>query len=219
MPLKRRLLLTVSTLASKAIPITKATRARVAVCTAILVALSPVQMLADQPVALNISVAFGPIATTLSITPPVPVIVGNTGMFQSTLLLHALDNAKSPPFSADLIAIGQAPDANTLLGAFLPATIIVKQDLLSGATFQSAAAHALSETGVTVARFQDPSQVEYGLLVGLIAIVVASAASELEPTFGTQAVAIKNILVNNVCALDLSSIGGSYGLCPTSVIP
>ena len=134
----RRLLLTVSTLASKAVPITKATRATVAVCTAILMALSPVQMLADQPVPFNISVAFGPIATTLNITTPIPI--GNTGVFQSTIHIHALDNAKQPPFSADLIAIGQAPDANTLLGGFLPATIIVKQDLLKGWTFQSAAA-------------------------------------------------------------------------------
>jgi hypothetical protein len=81
----------------------------------------------------------------------------------STLHIHALDNAKQPPFSADLIAIGQAPDANRLLGGFLPATIIVKQELLSGVPFQSAAADARSKTGVTVTFFQDASLAEYGM--------------------------------------------------------
>jgi len=57
---------------------------------------------------------------------------------QDTLHIHARDDTQTPSFQRDLVSIGQAADADTLLGGFLPASIIVKQDLLAGMTFQQA---------------------------------------------------------------------------------
>jgi Flp pilus assembly pilin Flp len=209
----RRLFSSVSAIASKA----TTTRATVAVGTAILMALTPARMLADQPLALSISWSFGPVATTLNITPP--VAVGTTGVFQSTIHIHAMDNAKQPPFNADLIAIGQASDSSTLLGGLLPATIIVKQDLLNipNETLGQAAQDAQMKTGVTVTFFQDATLVEYGMLVVFIALFVTSVTPLLDPTLRNQTSPIQSALMNDLCKIDLSSIGGSYGVCPPTV--
>src|SRR5207244_12389044 len=109
----------------------------VAVCLLYLVAsLPPQHLLASQtPLMIDISVNVRPIAVQLDITKPV---AQPAGVFRSTLHVHARDDTQTPAFNADLVSIGQAADANTLLGGFVPAALIVKQDLLAGMTFQQA---------------------------------------------------------------------------------
>ena len=83
-------------------------------------------VLASQtPLLVDLSFNIGPIAAQLNITKPV---AQPTGMFSSTLHVHARDDTQTPIFNGDLVAIGRAVNANTLLGGFLPAALIVKQD-------------------------------------------------------------------------------------------
>src|SRR6266699_590607 len=152
----------------------------VAVCVVGLVAALPPQpLLASQtPLVLDISVNVGPIAVQLDITKPV---AQPAGVFRSTLHIHARDDTQTPAFNADLVSIGQAADANTLLGGFLPAGLIVKQDLLAGMTFQQAAADARTKTGVTVTFFNDATMSEYALLLALIAISLMVRIVNIQP--------------------------------------
>src|SRR5260370_31283210 len=115
----------------------------VAVCVvALLVALPPRGVLASQtPFMLDLSFNIGPIAAQLDITNPVAQPGGG---FKSTLHIHARDDTQAPAFNADLVATGQAADANTLLGGFLPAAIIVVKDRLARMTVQHAAADHLA---------------------------------------------------------------------------
>src|SRR6267378_521144 len=133
-------------------------------------ALPPQPLLAGQtPLILDLSFNIGPIAAQLDITKPVAQPA--TGVFRSTLHIHARDDTQTPAFNADLVSIGQASDSDTLVGGFLPAALIVKNDLLAGMTFQQAAADAQAKTGVTVSFLNDVSMAEYGLLLALIAVV------------------------------------------------
>ena len=110
-------------------------------------------VLASQtPLLVDLSFNIGPIAAQLNITKPV---AQPTGMFSSTLHVHARDDTQTPAFNGDLVPTGRAEDASTLFGAFLPAALIVKQDLLAGMTFQQATADAQAKTGVTVTFFND----------------------------------------------------------------
>src|SRR5260370_28062078 len=131
----------------------------VAVCVVgLLVALPPRGVVAGRtPLTLDLSFNIGPIAAQLDITNPVAQPGGG---FKSTLHIHARDDTQTPAFNADLVATGQAADADTLLGGFLPAAIIVEKDLLAGMTFQQAAAGAQAKTGGTVTFFNDPTRVE-----------------------------------------------------------
>src|SRR5438270_99142 len=126
---------------AKGVPKMREYWSTIAICLAALLALVPPKpLLATQtPLILDISASVGPIAVQLNITNPV---AQPTGVFRSTLHMHARDDTQTPVFDADLIATGQASDANTLLGGFLPAALIVKQDLIGGMTFQQAAADA-----------------------------------------------------------------------------
>jgi len=164
-------------------------------------ALPPQPLLAGQTtLVLDISVNVGPIAVQLDITKPVAQPA--TGVFKSTLHIHARDDTQTPAFNADLVATGQAADADTLLGGFLPASIIVKQDLLAGMTFQQAAADAQAKTGVTVTFFNDATMVEYGLMVALIALVCLSSITRVQPGLGDDACAIRAKLQAGIAAIE-----------------
>jgi Flp pilus assembly pilin Flp len=173
----------------------------VAVCVVGLVAALPPQpLLAGQtPLVIDISFNIGPIAAQLDITKPVAQPA--TGLFKSTLHIHARDDTQTPAFNADLVSTGQASDPDTLVGGFLPAALIVKQDLLAGMTFQQAAADAQAKTGVTVTFFNDAVLVEYGLLIGLIAIVCIGSITRVQPGLGDQACMIRAKLQAGLAAL------------------
>jgi len=152
-------------------------------------ALPPQPLLAGQtPLPINISFGIGSIAAQLDITNPVAQPGGG---FKSTLHIHARDDTQTPAFNADLVSTGQAADANTLLGGFVPAALIVKQDLLAGMTFQQAAADAQAKTGVTVTFLNDASMVEYALLLVAVLLLAASRIVVIQPGLGDQACAIR----------------------------
>lgn len=168
---------------------------------AVLLALLPPRpvLASTAPLVLDISASVGPIAVQLNITKP--VLQPNTGLFNGTLHMHAHDESQTPVFNADLVATGQAADSNVLLGGFLPAALIVKQDELAGMTFQQASADAQAKTGITVTFFNDASMAEYGLLLALIAIVCISQVHTIQPTLGDQACAIRAQLEAGLTAL------------------
>ena len=174
----------------------------VAVCVVGLVAALPPQPLLAglTTLVLDISVNVGPIAVQLDITKPVAQPA--TGVFKSTLHIHARDDTQTPAFNADLVATGQAADADTLLGGFLPASIIVKQDLLAGMTFQQAAADAQAKTGVTVTFFNDATMVEYGLMVALIAVVCIGSITRIQPGLADDTCAIRAKLQAGIAAIE-----------------
>ena len=134
----------------------------------------------------------------LDITKPVAKPGGGFG---STLHLHARDDTQTPAFNADLVSTGQAPDADTLLGGFLPASLIVKNDLLGGMTFQQAAADAQAKTGVTVTFLNDATLAEYGLLLALIAVVCIGDITRVSPGLGDQPCAIRAALQAGLTAI------------------
>jgi len=174
----------------------------VAVCVVgLLAAVPPQPLLAGQtPLSINISVNVGPIAVQLDITKP--VAQPTTGLFSSTLHLHARDDTQTPAFNADLVSTGQAADANTLLGGFLPASLIVKNDLLAGMTFQQAAADAQAKTGVTITFLNDATLAEYGLLLALIAVVCMAAVTQVQPGLADDTCAIRAELQAGLAILE-----------------
>src|SRR5438477_8150614 len=174
----------------------------VAVCVVGLVAaLPPHPVLAGQtPLILDLSFNIGPIAAQFDITKP--IAQPGTGLFKSTLHIHARDDTQTPAFNGDLVAIGQAADADTLLGGFLPASIMVKQDLLAGMTFQQAAADAQAKTGVTVTFVNDATLAEYGLMVALIAVVCLGSITRVQPGLGNDACAIRAKLQAGIAAIE-----------------
>jgi hypothetical protein len=176
----------------------------VAVCVVgLLLALPPRGVLAgEMPLVLDLSFNIGPIALQLDITKPV-VLPG--GAFKSTLHVHARDDTQTPAFNGDLVATGQAADADTLLGGFLPAALIVEKDLLAGLTFQQAAADAQAKTGVTVTFFNDATMVEYALLLGLIAIACMDTIRTVSPRLGGDACTIRGKLEAGLAALGFSN--------------
>jgi len=177
----------------------------VAVCVVgLLAAVPPKPLLAAQtPLVLDISFNIGPIAAQLDITKPVAQPA--TGVFKSTLHIHARDDTQTPVFNGDLVATGQAANADTLLGGFLPASIIVKQDLLAGMTFQQAAADAQAKTGVTVTFFNDVSMAEYALLLALIAVSLVVGIVQVQPGLRNQACTIRAKLEAGLAAAGLQN--------------
>jgi len=167
----------------------------------LLAAEPPKPLLATQtPLVLDISVNIGPIAVQLDITKPVAQPA--TGVFRSTLHIHARDDTQTPVFNADLVATGQAADANTLLGSFLPASIIVKQDLLAGMTLQQAAADAQAKTGVTVTFFNDATMTEYALLLVAVLLLSVTRVVTIQPGLGGDACAIRANLQAGLAILE-----------------
>ena len=163
----------------------------VAFCVAAaLAAMPPRPLLAGQAgFPINISFSIGSIATQLDITNPVAQPA--TGLFKSTLHIHARDDTQTPPFNADLVAMGQAADSDTLIGGFGPAALIVKQDLLAGMTFQQASADAQAKTGVTITFFNDAVMVEYALLLFLVLVGCMDRVVTIQPGLGNDACAIR----------------------------
>lgn len=173
----------------------------VAICLASLLAIVPPKPLlaAQTPLLLDISASVGPIAVQLNITKP--VLQPNTGLFNGTLHMHAHDESQTPVFNADLVATAQAANSNVLVGGFLPAALIVKQDELAGMTFQQASADAQAKTGVTVTFFNDATMAEYGLLLALIAVVCLSDVHTIQPALGAQACEIRTQMQSGLAAL------------------
>ena len=168
-------------------------RMTVALCLAgLLAALPPTPLLAAQrPLLLDTSFSIGPLAVRLDITNPVAQPVGG---WRSTLHLHVRDDTQMPVFNGHLEAIGNAPDADTLLGGLLPAAMIVKKDLFAGMTFEQAAADAQAKTGVTVTSFNDPTAVEYAVMLALIIVVCITASATVSPGLHDDACTIKSTL-------------------------
>ena len=190
----------------------------VAVCVVGLVAALPPQpLLASQtPLILDISVNVGPIAVQLDITKPVAQPA--TGVFRSTLHVHARDDTQTPAFNADLVATGQAADADTLVGGFLPAGLIVKQDLLAGMTFQQAAEDARAKTGVTVTFLNDPTAVEYAVMLALIIVVCITNIVVVQPGSGPQLCTIRGNLEAGLAAAGVVNPPDPCAT-PTPIIP
>jgi len=188
----------------KAVPTLRGYWITVAVCVVGLLAAVPPKPLlaAETPLVIDLSFNVGPIAVQLDITKPVAHVAG---VFSSTLHLHARDDTQTPAFNGDLVATGQAADANTLLGGFLPAALIVKQDLLAGMTFQQAATDAQAKTGVTVTFLNDVAMVEYALLLVAVLLLAASRIVVIQPGLGDQACAIRAKLEAGLAALGVQN--------------
>jgi Flp pilus assembly pilin Flp len=171
----------------------------VAICVVgTLVALPPRGVLAgEMPLVLDLSFNIGPIAAQLNITKPV---AQPGGVFKSALHVHARDDTQTPAFNGDLVATGQAADADTLLGGFLPAALIILKDLAAGMTFQQAAADAQAKTGVTVTFLNDPGLTEYALILALIAIIAIAALTLVQPGFSDQLCTIHDDLKAGLAA-------------------
>jgi Flp pilus assembly pilin Flp len=152
---------------------------------------------AQSPLLLDVSFSVGSVALQLNITNPV---AQPQGIFRSTLHVHIRDDSQTPNFNGDLVAIGNAPDADTLLGGLLPAALIVKQDLFAGMTFEQATADAQTKTGVTVTFFNDPTAVEYAVMLALIIVVCITAISNVSPGLHDDACTIKSNLLAGLAA-------------------
>src|SRR5438552_2487538 len=191
----------------------------VAVCVVGLVAALPPQpLLASQtPLVIDISFNIGPIAAQLDITKP--IAQPGTGLFKSTLHIHARDDTQTPAFNADLVSIGQAADANMLLGGFVPAALIVKQDLLAGMTFQQAAADAQAKTGVTVSFLNDATMVEYVLLLVAVLLLSVTRVVTIQPGLGDQACAIRSSLEAGLAAGGFSNPPDPCAIPPPNLGP
>jgi len=151
---------------------------------------------AQNPLLLDVSFSVGSVALQLNITNPAQ----SQGLFRSTLHVHIRDDSQTPNFNGDIVAMGNAADADTLLGGLLPAALIVKQDLFAGMTFQQAAADAQTKTGVTVTFFNDPTAVEYAVMLALIIVVCITAISTVSPPLHDDACMIKSKLVAGLAA-------------------
>ena len=161
-------------------------------------ALPPQPLLADPtPLVLDLSFNIGPIAAQLNIT---NVVAQPGGGFKSTLHIHARDDTQTPAFTGDLVATGQAADADTLLGGFLPAAIIVLKDLAASMTFQQAAADAQTKTGVTVTFLHDPTAVEYAVMLALIIVVCITDIVVVQPGSSPQLCTIRGNLEAGLAA-------------------
>jgi Flp pilus assembly pilin Flp len=185
----------------KGVPTLRGCWITVAVClVGLLAAVPPKPLLASQtPLALDISFSIGAIAVQLDITKPVTQPA--SGLFKSTLHIHARDDTQTPAFNADLVSTGQAADADTLVGGFLPASLIVKNDLLAGMTFQQAAADAQAKTGVTITFLNDATMAEYGLLLALIAVVCIGGVTRVQPGLADDTCAIRAQLQAGIAAI------------------
>jgi Flp pilus assembly pilin Flp len=63
--------------------------------------------------------------------------------------------------------------------ASFPPAMIVEKDLLAGMTFQQAAANAQAKTGVMVTFFNDPTAVDYAVMLALIIVVCITAIIDI----------------------------------------
>jgi hypothetical protein len=200
-----------STVISKGVPTMKGCRSAVAVCIAgLLAVVSPLQAFAETPIALDMSIKIGPLATQLNMTQPVaqPVTTATGGsavVYRGTLHIHVQNDTLTPAFNGDLVSTGEAADPDTLVGGFLPATICVKQDLLAGMTFPQAAADAQAKTGVTVTFFEDATIAEYSVMLAMIILVCITpiVSANVAPTLNDQACTIQSKLAAGMAAIGI----------------
>jgi len=148
----------------------------------------------------NTSFNLGPIAVSLQMTNP---IQAQTGVVWDTLHIEARDETQTPPFHVTLDAVGQAADAATLLGGFLPAAIVVQNELAAGKTLAQAVADAQAKTGVTITSFHD-GLAEYALILALIAVVAIVALKDASPPLNPQ---LSTVL--SKMQVRLAAVGGS----------
>jgi len=191
----------------------------VAVCVVgLLLALPPRGVVAAElPLVLDLSFNIGPIAAQLNIT---NVVAQPGGGFKSTLHIHARDDTQTPAFTADLVAAGQAADADTLLGGLLPAAIIVLKDIAAGKTFQQAAADAQTKTGVTVTFLHDPTAVEYAVMLALIIVVCITDIVVVQPGSSPQLCTIRGNLEAGLAAAGVVNPPDPCATpTPTPIIP
>jgi hypothetical protein len=139
-------------------------------------------------------------------------------MFSSTLHVHGRDDTQTPAFIADLVATGQAADANTLVGGFLPAAIIVLKDIAAGMTFRQAAADAQAKTGVTVTFLNDPTAVEYAVMLALIILVCITDIVIVQPGVSPQSCTIRGNLEAGLAAAGVVNPPDPCAT-PTPIIP
>ena len=174
----------------------------VAICVVGLLAVIPPKTLLASPTPIPISISFsiGSIAAQLDITKP--VAQPTTGLFKSTLHIHARDDTQTPPFNADLVAMGQAADSDTLVGGFGPAAVIFKQDVLAGMTFQQAVVDVQAKTGVTITFFNDAVLSEYALLLIAVLLPIVSRIVVIQPGLGDDACAIRAKLEAGLAILE-----------------
>lgn len=140
----------------------------------------------------------GPVAVSLQMSRPEQT---PAGAVWDTLHLEVRDDTQTPPLHATVDAVGQAPDVATLFGGFLPATIIIQQDLVAGQTLAQAIADAQTKTGVTVTCFQDVTALEYGLIAALIAVVIIAAVPNTSPALSPELSAISTKLQANLAII------------------
>lgn len=157
----------------------------------------PVVAAPPSPLLLDVSFSVGSVALQLNITNPVGL---PQGFFRSTLHVHVRDDSQTPALNGDIVAIGNATDADTLLGGLIPAALIVKQDLVAGMIFQQAAADAQTKTGVNVTFFNDPTAVEYAVMLALIIVVCITAIANVSPPLHDDSCTIKSNLVAGLAA-------------------
>jgi Flp pilus assembly pilin Flp len=219
-----RFLLSASTAISNRISARKGYRSALALGLAALLGAAPpaTGQTSSQPVPLEISIKIGPLATRVNITKPVTQSVttsdgGSAIIFKSTLHVHAQDETQTPTFIAELVASAQAADPDTLVGGFLPAAIRVLQDLQGGMTFQQAVADAQAITGVTVTFIEDPTAVEYAVMLALIIVVCITAIDNagVTPTVNGQFCTIQSKLVVSLAGIGITV--PSSATCPTTI--
>ncbi len=120
----------------------------------------------------DVSFNVGAMAVSLQMTNPVQ---DASGIVWDTLHLEVRDDTHASPIRATLDAVGQAADAVKLFGGFLPAAIVVENDLAANMTLSDAVADAQSKTGVAITSFHDPTAVEYTVMLALIIVVCITA--------------------------------------------
>lgn len=172
---------------------------------AVLVVLLPTFTFAQTATAPTInmfstSFNFGPVAVSVQMTNPIQA----QGVVWNTLHIDVRDDTQTPLMHATLDAVGQAADAATLFGGFLPATNIIQNDLAAGLTLSQAEADAKAKTGVTITSFHDVSLAEYGLILSLIAVICLSSVTVVSPPLSSQASVISSKMETS-----LAAVGGS----------
>lgn len=155
---------------------------------------------AQSATKLDTSFNIGPVAVSMQMTNP---IQAQSGVVWDTLHIEARDDTQTPAMHATLDAVGQAADVATLLGGFLPAAIIVENELAAGTALSQAVADAQTKTGVTITSFHD-GLVEYALELALIAILVIVAMKASSPALSPQMSAILSRMQTS-----LAAVGGS----------
>jgi hypothetical protein len=158
---------------------------------------------AAPPLQLSTSFSVGPISVELRMPKPV---AQPTGGVMGNIFIEARNETETPPFNATLTALGTAVDTPTLLGGFIPATVVVKRDLIAGLSFQDAVADAQSKTGITIVSFQDASMVEYALFLVPILLLGVGAFKKLSQSNSTSA---ELSTIGDQLAATLAAIGES----------